>query len=199
MNLFQAKFQVLWTLKDLHDWIFSFYCCNELRSCYQGLEWGRKVGVSDWSIKMITNLSNKFSKIDESGPINGGGNNQTKSSYTEIFMRSIPTLLVWFIAIGISGHVHNLWIISIYKSFRHWIDTYVHNTIVDHVNSTSSFEGKGQQTAIIGRLCDMFFTLEFGTTGQFRRIENQETFPITTKLGQIIHFGTLLWFVSELF
>ena len=82
--------------------------------------------------------------------------------------------------------------ISSYKSFRHWIDTYVHTKIVDHVNSTSSFEGKGQQTAIIGRLCDMLFTMEFGTAGQFSRSENQETFPKITKLGQTIHFGTFL-------
>ena len=45
---------------------------------------------------------------DQSGTINSGGMTKTKSSWTEILIRSIPKLLVWIIAIGISGHVHDL-------------------------------------------------------------------------------------------
>merc|ERR1712131_340304 len=40
-----------------------------------------------------------------SGTINSGGMTKTKSSWTEILIRSIPKLLVWIIAIGISAPV----------------------------------------------------------------------------------------------
>ena len=44
-------------------------------------------------------------KPDQSGTINSGGNTRTESSWTETFIRSIPKLLVWIIAIGISAPV----------------------------------------------------------------------------------------------
>ena len=80
--------------------------------------------------RIFTNVWQILIYVLKSGPTNGGGNNQTKSSCTEIFMRSYPKLLIWIIAIDISGH-------------------HAHQ-----FNSTSSIKGKGQQTAIIGRLCE---------------------------------------------
>ena len=59
--------------------------------------------VSDWSIQDWSLIGQKSTKIDKSGSMNSGGNNTRQSSCTEIFIRSIPKILVWIIAISISG------------------------------------------------------------------------------------------------